>query len=251
MSYKQSDALIRDHNFAQTFVDHNHKVVYCGIQKAAATTWMRIIGGINGINQPYTILQTDLLRKHNLVPLYKYNQKEQAKILNEYTSFMMVRDPIQRVYSAYKNKFLGRSCHEQMHQFKYGRDIARLYRMNTSSIQSGRKRYGYDVSLTDFIRYITDEKVPDLYKVNIHWTPYYSLCPVCSDFQPDFILKQESFDSDVFWILKLLFKTDPKRYLKVRANVSKKGKTDDKISEDLFAKLLKHYETDRQLFMYD
>ena len=121
-----------------------------------------------------------------------------------------------------------------MHQFKYGRDITRLYR-NFTYPHEGGYQYGNNVTFPEFVRYLTDPQVPYMYKDNPHWTRYYSLCPVCHGFRPDFILSFDNFQEDVSWALKLLFRVNPNRFIDIHENSS--GNHSSNVYKDLIHSL--------------
>ena len=242
-------------HYLQTMVDNNHKVVFCGMQKVAASTWLEIFSRLTGVPGLHSIL-SETMRAKGVVPLVLYSETERKAILQNYTTFLMVRHPLERLVSAFQNKFTGKSNNQVSHQFKYGRDIARLYR-NYTHAHDETFKYGYKVTFPEFVRYLTDPKVPYMYKDNSHWTRNISLCPVCQGFRPDFILSIDNFEEDVGWILKLLFHVNPNKYIKTRRNSSKQHSSSvyrkmlASLPKDLYKKLVSLYDIDFKMYQYD
>ena len=242
-------------HYMKSMVDNNNKVVFCGIQKVASTTWIRIFSQLNGAKGEYNIM-SKTMRAKGVVPLVLYSAAERKAILQNYTTFLMVRHPLERVVSAFQNKFSGNGTVQMSHQFKYGRDIARLYRNFTHALDESYL-IGNRVSFTEFVRYLTDPKVPYVYKDNSHWTRYISLCPVCQGFRPDLNLSYNNFQEDVIRILKLLFRVDPSRYIDIRTNTSNKHSSSvyekmlGSLPPNLYRKLLQFYDIDLKMYQYD
>ena len=108
---------------------------------------------------------------------------------------MIVRDPLERILSAYKNKFT-LSYNTYFHT-RYGRKIIRKYRKNPSA-ESLEK--GHDVTFQEFIQYLLDPKTPRPF--NEHWRPISELARPC-EIQYDVIGKYETMSEDVQYILKV------------------------------------------------
>ncbi|KAJ7348760.1 Carbohydrate sulfotransferase 14, partial [Desmophyllum pertusum] len=84
-------------------VDDENKIIYCTVPKVATSTWKRILGDLRGLKQGINIHQWDLWRW-----LYQYTEEEWTQRLQTYFKFVFVREPLNRLLSAYKNKFIGK-----------------------------------------------------------------------------------------------------------------------------------------------
>ena len=80
-------------------VDDDLKLIYCVIPKVGTTTWKRAIAKSREI-QPR--INRWILWKR----LSNYTEEERNERLKTYFKFVFVREPLQRLLSAYKNKLL-------------------------------------------------------------------------------------------------------------------------------------------------
>ena len=80
-------------------VNDNLKLIYCVIPKVGTTTWKRVIAKSREI-QPR--INRWILWKR----LSNYTEEKRNERLKTYFKFVFVREPLQRLLSAYKNNFL-------------------------------------------------------------------------------------------------------------------------------------------------
>ena len=134
-------------------------------------------------------------RENKLFKLLKdYPQNKRNTIMRSYMKFMFVREPFERLLSAYKSKFMGK---DQYIVQKYGRQIIRLFRKKTAL---ATEQSGDDVTFLEFIKYVillgTNQ-----HRFNEHWRTYESLCRPC-DIHYNFIGHYESLREDVSYVLR-------------------------------------------------
>lgn len=189
----------------QILVSDEHKLIMCYIPKVACTNWKYVFAVLNGHGD--SLLGKDpgkggLFRQLHLqdssltVPLQrrKLTQAEVIYRLENYTSFLMVRDPFTRFLSAYKDKF------EDNGPFVKG------YRntiMSAKKNNDGGTHSKKSVSWTEFVRYLGDaEKYFDVTNaVDAHWVRMVDLCFPCQK-EYDMIGKLESFGTDSKFMLQ-------------------------------------------------
>ena len=112
-------------------------------------------------------------------------------MLRRYHKALFVRNPLDRLWSAYNSKFVNQNPKFLM---KYGRDILRRFRQQPSSTAL---QCGNDVSFLEFISFVTAEGTPD---DNVHWMSYHRLCRPC-EVSYDFIGKLETFETDMAYLV--------------------------------------------------
>ncbi|XP_066284370.1 carbohydrate sulfotransferase 11-like [Branchiostoma lanceolatum] len=178
-------------------VDDKHKILYCFVPKVACTNWKRIMIKLRHpeIEKPQDISPQDAHVTYFLPSLKLYSQEEIQYRLDNYFKFMFVRDPLERLLSAYINKFT-MPYNLKFHRL-YGTKIISRFRENPSkdSLQKGD-----DVTFTEFVQYLLDPMAhgPQL---NEHWDHYANLCHPCR-IHYDVIGKYETLDQDVDHVLQ-------------------------------------------------
>lgn len=184
-----------------------------------------------------------------LTYLDSFTEEEVQFKLQNYKKIIMVREPFERLLSAYRNKFTEKSPY--FHK-RFGRKIIRRYRNNPrqEDIELGK-----NAKFDEFVRYITDPVTTETEGLNEHWDLYSSLCQPCL-INYDFVGKYETLDDDIDYIMHDLgidtFIQFPKR-----GAAYKKKRTKDtfeqfysNISKLDLGKLWKTYRQDYKLFSY-
>ena len=112
------DSREKDLDFSSFIVLEKYKLVYCSVPKVACTVWKRILANLEGIKINSSVHQET---KGKLKLLSDYTTEDRVKILKTFKKFTFVRDPFERLLSAYKDAF-GESSSEAT---KVGNIIAR------------------------------------------------------------------------------------------------------------------------------
>ncbi|XP_018416313.1 PREDICTED: carbohydrate sulfotransferase 9-like [Nanorana parkeri] len=228
---------------AQLYVEHSHKFIYCEVPKVGCSNWKRIILLLNdslGLSaselKHYEVHSSRLLRK-----LSSYPRATQEELLANYTKVMFTRDPLQRVVSAYRDKFL----HED--DVYYSKTIAGVIKRRLKVNSTG------PITFQQFVSFIVVENPSHR---DTHWKPMFQLCDPCR-IQYDVIGKFESMTQDAEFVLKTIKAPKDMRYpsLKHHANDSR---TNGDITEqylktlphDLYRRLLNVYSVDFSMFDY-
>ncbi|XP_053134658.1 carbohydrate sulfotransferase 14 [Hemicordylus capensis] len=168
-------------------VNDKHRFLYCYVPKVACSNWKRILKVLDGALENVNVnLKMD--HKRDLVFLSDMKPDEIHYRLKHYFKFIFVRDPMERLLSAYRNKF----GEIKEYQLKYGVEIVKRYRKNPG------KSTGDDVTFSEFLRYLLDEEVE---RMNEHWMPIYNLCQPCV-ISYDFIGSYERLNEDANYILE-------------------------------------------------
>ena len=192
-------------------VDDKHQAMYCVIPKVACTNWKRAMARLSGrLNNTdsealrlMNVHGEALLNQLGLRHLNTYPLEEIRMRMDKYYKFMFVRHPLERLLSAYRDKFTIQNKWTEHFQHKYGRRIIRSLRKDPSKESLAE---GNDVTFSEFVKYVS-KKAMSSRASNPHWTSYYDLCHPCS-IKYDFIGKFDTFTVDSTYILSKLSKSD-------------------------------------------
>ena len=139
-------------------------------------------------------------------------------MLSSYTKIIAVRDPVDRLLSAYRDKLLLRTTDTKKTECQFckliGKGIIRQYRKNATKYQLDTGRF---VSKLEFFRYLSERPA---YALNNHFRTYQDLCHPCT-IQYDYIIKMETSDQDSNILIPLVFNSTEK--LPVYHQSSKEG----------------------------
>lgn len=133
----------------------------------------------------------------NLRTLSEFSVPEINKRLRSYLKFIFVRDPFERLVSAYRNKFT-RNYNTAFHK-RYGTKIIRRHRANP---EPKALREGNDVSFQEFVQYLVDPRTQREEPFNEHWERVHSLCHPCL-IHYDVVGKYETLEPDAQAVLRL------------------------------------------------
>ncbi|XP_019771009.1 carbohydrate sulfotransferase 11 [Dendroctonus ponderosae] len=125
---KPSNDSLHSPNPWEYLVDHRHHMVWCNVFKAASTSWMYNFNILAGYTPEY-------LRGSRTPPLTLARQKYGRPTLESLqdalkdeksVSFLIVRHPLERLLSAYRDKI--QHAVSGSYHFKLGREIIKKYR---------------------------------------------------------------------------------------------------------------------------
>ena len=100
-----------DKRLNRLWVDEKHKIVYCNIPKVASTNWYRVFlkfAGMNAtmVNEASLYDIHSNLKKNYLRRLADFGSEQREIIMRNYFKFMFVRNPLDRLLSAFKDRLL-------------------------------------------------------------------------------------------------------------------------------------------------
>ncbi|XP_063804734.1 carbohydrate sulfotransferase 8-like [Pseudophryne corroboree] len=228
----------------QLYVEEHHKLIYCEVPKVGCSNWKRILFLLNiNLNVDAEYIDHEAVHENALFKrLIDYPPDQQSILLETYTKVLFTRDPLQRLVSAYRDKFL------HYGGYYYGTQIANViksqYRKNNKSSES--------VSFQEFVNFIIDRNAE---KLDTHWRPMHYLCDPCN-VNYSILGKFETLKVDSDYVLKVVGAPPFLKYPDIKKY--NESRTDSKISAKYFAqlpgsllqKLLKIYKLDFTLFGY-
>ena len=193
-----------DHWTRMFLVDDLHRLIYCEIPKAGSTAWKTTIAQHspywrNGMNVHYL---PDLVTM-KLRGLGSYSSEEMRAKLVNYTIFMTVRNPIDRLVSAYRDKMLTDLTYEP----NIRKSIVKRQRKSPIS----NEFYKDKPTLIEYLTYLVETY--NAQQNDIHWRKMYDLCHPC-EVNFTHILKLENMESEQHRILHLLQKGPSKAEVK-------------------------------------
>ncbi|XP_060552831.1 carbohydrate sulfotransferase 11-like isoform X2 [Ruditapes philippinarum] len=236
-------------------VDDRYKVIYCYVPKVACTNLKRVfllLTGKMNVSDPLMLKSGDVhagLDKY-LTYLDTFPPAGIKYRFLHYKKVIFVREPFERILSAYRNKFLqnGNSYFKE----KFGKKIIKRYRQNPSTDSLDK---GNDVTFKEFVQYLLNRKTMEQ-GYNEHWETFHNLCHPCH-IRYNYVGKYESLDDDVDGLLKIL-KVDDKIHFPARADMYKTLKTEDTllkfykgIKPEMLTKLWNVYAKDYNVFDYE
>ncbi|XP_054163738.1 carbohydrate sulfotransferase 11-like [Oppia nitens] len=241
-------------------VDDINKLIYCFVPKVASTNWKRVLLAINmKPNENYNELNPlDIKGNESHVPqafrtLNQYNDTTEITYkLRSYLKFMFVRNPYERLLSAFRNKF--EDTFKDYFRERFGRKIVKQFRQQPTNESLER---GHDVTFEEFLTYISQLNTSDHnHQFNEHWRPVTNLCFPCA-IDYDVIGKYETLHSDVQLVLRKARINHLIQFPKREDTYSNLPSSDlisqyyTNVSDILIDKLAKVYNQDITLFQYN
>ncbi|ELT98017.1 hypothetical protein CAPTEDRAFT_26047, partial [Capitella teleta] len=156
----------------QILVDDTNRIMFCFIPKVACSSWktalLALHEGKDFTEEQPLIHESGFLKSRGIKQFSLLHSYEKVWRLYAYNKFMIVRDPLERLVSAYRNKF--EQGTESYFNQKFGRHIIQQYRANASA---HALQEGDDVHFDEFIRFVVDGNAEP------HWNTYQDLCCPC------------------------------------------------------------------------
>ncbi|XP_066541083.1 carbohydrate sulfotransferase 8-like [Hoplias malabaricus] len=184
---------VTPHHVSRIYVEDHYKLLYCEVPKVGCSNWKRVLMVLSGIASSTRDIGHDAVHYGNhLKRLDSFDRQGIARRLDTYTKVLFVREPMERLVSAFRDKF--ESPNSYYHPV-FGKPIISRYRVNASK---SALRTGSGVTFQEFIRYLLDVHRP--VGMDIHWEPVTQLCSPCL-LDYDFIGKFETMEEDANFLL--------------------------------------------------
>jgi len=237
MTFKKSKMVVPD--WSEMYVDDDRRYVYCLVSKVSCTSWKRTLLWMTGkVPSRYSSMyDMPIGYIHN----HAYNDQVMHRLINlvepeverrlyggDYYKFLFVREPLDRVVSAYRDKILADPAYHiddyilKHHRTKQSVVNNSTERSSTSRPASaaGSERSSKNMTrnqsasinatvvteamptFAEFIDYVLAERDAGK-RLDRHWLPQSELCSPCL-VNYDFIGHQESLHADAEYVLDIL-----------------------------------------------
>ena len=217
-------------------VDEKLKILFCYIPKVSCTQWKTVLRQLNPPEHKYYVHSA-----RNFKFLHVYPKDEVERMLRTYFKFVFVREPFERLLSAYLEKF---NSGDSAFHSNYGRNIIKRFR-------PGGNPDHKNVTFDEFLNYVIN--IGNGYW-NEHWQTYDKLCHPCG-IQYDFIGKFENLEQEAPYVLEM---SGISRILNISFPEIKPSMTSSKvpfyysqISKERFYAVLQLFGNDTEMFRYD
>ena len=220
-------------------VNDEYKVIFCYIPKVACSQWKRVFLALDNRTDVDDVHDN----KHYKFLLYDYSDEDIKVRLKSYFKFLFVREPLERLLSAYNNKFVNNQWPWTRIQ-SYKTKILERYKQDELSSNSSDQ----DLTFKKFIYYVSDVG----FDRDAHWRSYGPICHPC-DIKYDFIGHFEDMPEEAPYILR---QTGMDRAVTfppflTHNTTSQLLKSYAPIPKEKIAQLGKAFEEDFEMFNYD
>uniref|UniRef100_A0ACB8FE52 Carbohydrate sulfotransferase 9 n=1 Tax=Sphaerodactylus townsendi TaxID=933632 RepID=A0ACB8FE52_9SAUR len=224
---------------SRIYVEDKHKLLYCEVPKAGCSNWKRVLIVLNGLAEStYNITHDAVHYGKHLKKLDSFDLKGIHMRLKTYTKVIFVRDPMERLVSAFRDKFEHPNSY---YHPVFGKSIIKKYRYNADG---EALTTGSGVQFKEFIQYLLDSHRP--IGMDIHWEQISKLCNPCI-INYDFIGKFETLEEDANYFLRLIGAPEDLTYPNFKDRHSTDERTNSEVVRQYLAKIPA---TERQM-IYD
>ncbi|KAJ8245386.1 hypothetical protein GJAV_G00270200 [Gymnothorax javanicus] len=251
VSSRRKRRVLTPNDLKHLVVDDEHELLYCYVPKVACTNWKRVMMVLTSggrYTDPMAIPSSQAHIPANLKTLNQYSIAEINHRLKNFLKFLFVREPFERLVSAYRNKFTLK-YNTSFHK-RFGTRIVRRYRRNATqeALQNGA-----DVRFPEFAEYLADPATLREGSLNEHWETVLSLCHPCH-IHYDLVGKYETLEEDSNYVLRLAGVDERLRF----PSYAKATRTTDQMAAEFFrnissrlqAQLYQLYRLDFLMFNY-
>ena len=156
-------------------VDQQHQLLYCSTYKVSSTQLKQLIVKFSA---------------GSWKQLEHYSDAEREQVLQTHFKFMFVRQPLERLLSAFIDKMY--VARDPMYRRMWGRPILKRYRPNATAEAVENCD---DITFEEFVRYVVDGGWDP------HWAKYHRWCRVCA-IDYDFIGRFENLQAELQYVFR-------------------------------------------------
>uniref|UniRef100_G3TAX7 Carbohydrate sulfotransferase n=1 Tax=Loxodonta africana TaxID=9785 RepID=G3TAX7_LOXAF len=214
---------------SRIFVEDRHRVLYCEVPKAGCSNWKRVLMVLAGLASSTADIQHNTVHYGSaLKRLDTFDRQGILHRLSTYTKMLFVREPFERLVSAFRDKFEHPNSY---YHPVFGKAILARYRANASR---EALRTGSGVRFPEFVQYLLDVHRP--VGMDIHWDHVSRLCSPCL-IDYDFVGKFESMEDDANFFLSLIHAPQNLTFPRFKDRHSQEARTTARITHQYFSQL--------------
>ncbi|XP_018021385.1 carbohydrate sulfotransferase 14-like [Hyalella azteca] len=163
-------------------VDDRHKLLYCYVPKVACSQIKRVILKSSGLTSK-DHLKIPQRRVHHLSYMLAlsnpfYTREEVKRRLTTYKTVIFSRHPMERILSAYRDKFEANSNEAQVFSRIYGPLMLNFINKTATYLEKSMKM---SIAFSDMLEYLSISPPENDQE---HWKPLYHICHPCTiDYQ--------------------------------------------------------------------
>ncbi|CAK8697429.1 unnamed protein product [Clavelina lepadiformis] len=229
-----------------------YKLCVCRIGKCGSTAWLRTLGVMEDF------LSTDeyfLLRKDFSDTLRKSDSKLAKKYItvnnnsSEYLNLIMVRNPFDRIVSAYRGKLVPDGKGFSSYYEKLSKQIH--LRFQNTQDKSNKKKRNDTASFEEFVHFLLNTSLPG----DFHWSFFNTKCNPCL-VEYGYIAKMETINEERLYLGQFLNLSEEHqkvffaRYKPDNETPKLTREYFEEIPRSLAQKLYRKYQVDFDLFGY-
>ena len=229
-------SFIEEADFSRFIVIEKLKVVFCFIPKVSCTNWKRVLYSAENEGEHMAF---NTHRRDQFSWLKDYNVAERKEILKNYYKAMFVREPFERLASAYRDK---------VNRVWFKRFV--VPNKNNEELKEEAA-----VPFSTFIKSVLSTNATKLrgrgYIEDQHWRSYEQICPCEVDY--DFIGHFENLAEEAPQLLKIIGVDDYVTFPEYHPSKTKSHVSDyySQLTKDEIFQLGRLFELDFKLFGYD
>uniref|UniRef100_A0A3Q2PZT2 Carbohydrate sulfotransferase n=1 Tax=Fundulus heteroclitus TaxID=8078 RepID=A0A3Q2PZT2_FUNHE len=240
------------------FVCDKRKILFCQTPKVGNTQWKKVLIVLNGAFPSVEEIPENLVHDHDkngLPRLSSFSPQEITERLSSYFKFFIVRDPFERLISAFKDKFVKNPRFEPWYKHDIAPAIIRKYR----KIHRDSDLAASGLHFEDFVRYLGDaegrRRMDRQFGEHIiHWVTYAELCAPC-EINYSVVGHHETLEHDAPYILNAAGIDQLVSYPAIPPGITRYNRTKVEhyfsgISKRDVRRLYAQYQGDFQLFGY-
>ncbi|XP_078577585.1 carbohydrate sulfotransferase 10-like [Branchiostoma floridae x Branchiostoma japonicum] len=175
-------------------VNERHKLLYCQVFKTGSTTTLTILHNLEYNKHRSTVGMRKTFDRQPIKRLKNYTKEEVRLRFEKYTKLLIVRDPLERLVSAWKDKFV--EAPARFGFWKSYQSMLETIPLNTSrpqeSIKNSENVTMHQVPFLAFIKAVGTNRTE---WQDLHWELISNLCTPCQ-IDYDFIVHTESLAED-------------------------------------------------------